>query len=174
MIFKRKKETIKKPTLKEAKEHYNFFLENIPKHMEIARQWLGKEKLNYSYKEIDSIGKHYKKLYKKTRQKGRWYDENYEVFITYCGETFIKYFKGEWRLNIEKKTFGYGNPMIFKYGPEGYHWIALDMEDWMRLIEEGDKDPLSIVYSRTVNSFKNTPEWNFDPIENLKIVLENE
>jgi len=164
MINESNKEPLKSSGMN---EHFNFFIKSIPDHLEIAKKWLDKEKLSYSYKEIDEVGKIYKKLFKKSKKKGKWYDEKYEVFITYCGEAWIKYFFGKWELNTYKKTYGYGNPMVMNYGPKDYHWSALDFERWLRYIEEGDKDALSLPYSRTVNYFYKTPEWEFDPLKNL-------
>lgn len=153
---------------KAMEDHYQFFIENIPKHLNIALTWLGKEKFDYSFEEIDAINEVYHNIFQKSQKPGVWYDEHYEVFITYFGETYRKYFLGEWSLNTMKRTFGYGYPIITKQGPEGYPWHAINPCDWLSLTEYDNKEPHSQIFYRGVLKYKNYPEWNFQPLENLK------
>lgn len=172
--MKENKVTNKRTTEKEIKEHFDFFIEKIPFHMNKAKEWLKKTELEYSFEEIDEIGKLYSELYTKSRIQGRWYDPKYEIFVTYCGEAFMKYFLGRWSLNLKINTSDFGESLITNYGPDDYHWIALNPAHWLKMIEEGDNAPLSRIYSRKVHMFNSFPEWNFNPIENLKASFNNE
>jgi len=173
MFFKRQNENA---TKEEIKNHFNYFIQNISHHLEIAKQWLKKSKLDFSLEEIDEIERFYSELFKKNgKTPGSWYEENYEVYVTYIGEAFKKYFLGEWKINNIKKTFGYGYPFIFNMGAEEYVQNPIDPSSYLLAIEnDAALEPLSGVFKRTINYYKNYPEWNFDPLENLKKNLEND
>lgn len=159
----------------EIKEHFEFFLQNIPNHLDIAKKWLKKEKLDFSLEEIDLMGKKYWDLFKKNKKiPGKWYDEAYEVYVTYIGEAFKNYFKGKWKINNTKGTLGYGYPFIFDAGPDEYKSNPYDPSRPLIAIENGDKEPMSVIFVRNINYYKHYPEWNFDPLENLKKNLEKE
>lgn len=174
MIFKKKIIQQKDPTIKLSMEHYDFFIENINNHLSIAKQWLGKEKLTYSLEEVAEVERLYLEYFNKKKKNGEWYDEKFEVTVTYFGQTFIKYFFGEWKLNLDKNTFGYGYPLIQKYGPKDGYWVAINIYGWVNSIENKVKSSILPLYNKNLLFYQNSPELNFNPLENLKKNLEKE
>lgn len=152
-MFKRQNEN---STKEEIKKHFDFFMENIPHHLEIARNWLNKPMLEFSLQEIDDICLIYNYLFKISgKMPGAWYQVNYEVYVTYIGEAFRKYFGGNWKVNELKKTFGYGYPFVFILGEEKGLFNPIDVTSYLLSIENGDEEPLSMIFTRLINFYKN-------------------
>lgn len=158
---------------KEIEAHFNFFIENISKHLVIAKQWLKKGSLDFSFKEIDAIQDYYTKEFKKRGKKpSEWYEENHEVFTTYIGEAFKSYLLGEYKINDTKGTDGYGYPFLFNIGSEESIHNPLDLSGYVNAIESGYKIKISEIIGRFLIFYKNSPEYNFEPLENLRINVE--
>lgn len=155
----------KKYTKKEILEFYNNFLSKIPERLEKIKILLNKDIVDYTYLEIDKVGKLYKEYVKNNSISGDWNEEIFEIFLTYCGEAWIFYFGGKWEECLDKRSTTFGFPVIVEWGPKKYPWISVNPLDWARLIEEGDNEPLSLPWKRNVDYFISSPEWNFNPIK---------
>lgn len=172
MFFKRQNENEAKVDIV---KHFNFFKENIPYHLNIAKTWLNKNKLDFSLEEIDNIENYYRACFEKNQKKpGSWYDENYEVYVTYIGEAFISYFLGVWKINELKGTFGYGYPFIFENGSKEDLSNPVDPTSYLLDIENGIEEPLSVIFSRKIRFYERNPIYDFRPLENLKNRLEKD
>ncbi|MFT3794149.1 hypothetical protein [Flavobacterium sp.] len=148
-----------KATKQQIEAYYAHFLSHIQNNLAKAKAMLGKQTLDYSIAEIDQIGKNYRDYVKKKKVKGDWHDEQFEMFVTYCGEAWMRYLGGNWKICLQKADRDYGFPIIVQWGPPEYPWTSVCPKDWARNIESGDKDPLSLPWRNKLNYFKVSDEW---------------
>lgn len=143
------------------REYFKNFREHLPEYLEKAKTFLQKQELDFSMQEIDQMGIFYNDHFKVPQSVGVSYDYLLDVFIAYCSEAWIHYFGGEYFETISKKDAAYGYPQIINWGPANYGWVAILPHGWAFMIERGDKERLSLPYSRDINYFSKSAEWNY-------------
>lgn len=122
-------------TLKELKEEYQGFVDNIPAYLERIKQLIGLEFITYSFDEIDRVKEFYQSHYKNPEELGITYDELVHLFYAYIGEAFIFYHKGNWELSKMKNDEAYGTPIILNWGDDGESHARISPYVWRILIE---------------------------------------
>lgn len=124
--------------LKELKEDYKSFIENISKNLERAKILLKIDVLTYSYEEVDRMMELYKTYYKKAQKISLTYEELAIIFETYIGETFMHYNNGNWEFCRVKNDDAYGTPVILNWGKDGFPHARISKYVWRILIERGE------------------------------------
>lgn len=124
-------------TIKEIKQEYQKFLDNIPNNLEIIRNLLKIDILTYNFDEIQRTYKLYFDNFKNPEKIGLSYLELEQMIYTYWGEAFIHYNGGEWALNLSKTDKAFGTPTIEKWGGEDYPWSRISPKVWRIRLENG-------------------------------------
>jgi len=183
---------IKKYSKKEILNYLEEFKLTIPNRLEQAKKLLKKEKLDYSYEEIDAVGHIYKTYvderinsyeWKEPSKKNiliqdendllmnaNWHDEMFEIFMTYYGQAWIEYFGGEWSISTFKKDVFYRFPTIIKWGAESEFNSKLPEAPALvgRAYEKGHNTLLSDSFKKRVKYYSLSPELNFESKINNK------
>lgn len=177
----------KRYTKKEILNYLEEFKAAIPKRLEQAKELLQKNKLDYSYKEIDSIGIIYKEYVDERINSGEWekptdktvfliteddllmnadwHNKMFEIFMTYYGQAWIEYFGGEWSIITRKNDVHYRFPIVIKWGAESEFNSRLPVPPALegRAYEKGFNTPLCESFEREVKYYELSPELNFQP-----------
>jgi len=128
-------------SLKELKNDYLIFQQNIPNYLEHCKALLKTEKLSYSYEEIEDVFIIFIENHQNPNKISLSYDELCNIFYAYTGEAFIFHLGGEWALGTTKSDKAYGTPTIIKWGGKDYPWARISPMIWsLRLKRLGIED----------------------------------
>lgn len=147
---------------KKIREYFKNFHAAIPQYMQKVKKLLGKDEIDFSMEEIDQVGLIYKNNFSSPEALDLSYDHLLDLFLAYCCEAWVHYFGGEYFDTLSPKDICYGYPQVVEWGPEKFGWIGLAPNEWAFQIEEGRKqEPLSTLFSKYLNRFRNSEEYNF-------------
>ncbi len=150
-------------TLREIKQEYKEFIENIPNYISKLKKELEKQKFFYSFDEIEEIEKFYEKSIRKKKGNTIMNKEFENMIATYFGVAFRWYLGGKWRLDTGKTSTTYGEPFLDYYDYEfesGYYFFPFT---WTLFIATGQKDAGS--FSQYV---KRILDWELKKQEEIK------
>ncbi len=134
-------------SIKELKEDYKNFINNIELNLEKFKLLINKNDLTFDKNEIDNSVKLYHKNYKKPNKLGLTEKEFENIIDTYWGTAFINYKGGEWALNLSKNDKAFGTPTIEKWGGNDYPWSRIGLNVWRSRVQKlGLDDMLPATY----------------------------
>lgn len=137
-------------SLKELKNDYMIFQQNVPNYLEQTKVLLKTKNLSYSYEEIEDVFKIFIANYENPTKINLTYEELSNILYAYSGEAFIFHLGGEWALGITKSDEAYGTPTVIKWGGKDYPWSRISPKVWkLRLKRLGiDGVPPQLVFGK--------------------------
>lgn len=117
-------------SLKELKNDYMIFQQNIPNYLEQIKVLLQTNNLSYSYEEIEVVFKIFIENYETPTKINLSYEELCNILYAYSGEAFIFHLGGEWALGTTKSDKAYGTPTVIKWGGKDYPWSRISPMIW--------------------------------------------
>jgi hypothetical protein len=136
-------------SIKELKEDYKNFIENINENLMKMKILLNKNELTFDKTEINESVIFYHKNYKNPIKLNLTENEFENIIDAYWGEAFIKYKGGEWALNLSKKDEAFGTPTIEKWGGKDYPWSRIGLNVWRSRVKKWGLDdmlPATYIY----------------------------
>lgn len=123
-------------SLKELKNDYVIFQQNIPNYLIQIKSLLKTENLSYNYEEIENVFRIFIATYENPTKINLSYEELCNILYAYSGEAFIFHLGGEWVLGTTKSDKAYGTPTIIKWGGKDYPWSRISPLIWKRRLEK--------------------------------------
>lgn len=152
-----------------TKPQFQLFLETMPDTIQSAKKLLKKEILEYSFSEVDTFEKWYKKFWKKPSKIGLSKNELDTIFVAYIGTAVLWHFGGYWLYVNNHKSPDLGTPFIAdSLGSEAGSSPAFSPEDWRYFIDtKQDDERISSMFKRWQHYVNNSPEIVLKPIRNI-------
>lgn len=153
-------------TLQEIKSEFKLFINSIPTNLELLKNRLQIEQLQYSVEEIDQVENWYRQNHRKPANKELTLAEIDTLIQVYIGTAFLWHFGGRWEVETSKSGY-YGKFQIIEYGGEGYGWVAFVPSNLSHLIRTGQMDDKIADYFRDrVDYFERHKEFKLNQIRN--------
>lgn len=123
-------------SIKELRKQHDKFVNDLESKADLWYGILQLEKFNYSDNEINLIEKLYKENFNNPEKLHTSLDNLREAFFAYCYMAFKRSNGGELRLDENKRSVSFGKSIIVNYGGEGYPWVAISIDAWIKRLEE--------------------------------------
>ncbi len=124
-------------TIKELRINHQDLKNSLESSNILFCKLLDVKKFSYNNEEIDSIENFYIKNFQYPEKSNLTVEELRSYFFAYCCIAFINSNGGELVLDENKRSISYGKSIIINYGGDGYPWVGISIDAWMKRLEEG-------------------------------------
>ena len=152
-----------------TRKQFHEFLDTIPDSIISAKKILEKNTLDYSFEEVNSVERIYKKYRKRPHRIGLSKNELDTIFVAYIGTAVLWHFGGYWLYANTNQPKGYGIPFIAdSRGKEGQGSPAFSPEHWRYFIDTKQMDEsIANMFSRWQRYHDIHPEYVLKPVKNI-------
>ncbi len=138
-------------TLKELRLKHGDVKSSIELNTNLLCKLVGFDNPNFTDEEINQVEDFYVKNHTHIEKLNISIDEFRNYFFAYCYKAFLKSNGGDLILDENKKSISFGRSIIVNYGGNGYPWVGISIESWIKRLEEGRfKGRLSEVINRNL------------------------